>query len=237
MSNQFTRMELILGSDAMEKLFSAHVIIFGIGGVGSFVAEALARAGIGAIDLVDSDTVNVTNINRQIIALHSTIDRKKVDVMCERILDINPRAKVNKHDIFFSEDNTQYFDFNKYSYIIDAIDTVSAKLTLIKICKMNGIPIISSMGTGNKLDPTQLTVADIYATSVCPLARVMRHELRKLGIESLKVVYSKEEPKRIVTDTDENSLKRAIPGSVSFVPSVAGLILAGEVVKDIINVR
>lgn len=236
---QFVRTEMLLGAETMEKLQNAHVAIFGVGGVGGYVAEALARSGVGKFDLIDNDTVALSNINRQIIATHSSVGKYKVDVMKERILDINPNAEVTVHKCFFLPENSGEFDFSKYTYIVDAIDTVTAKLELIIRADEVGVPIISSMGTGNKLDPTRLEVSDIYKTEVCPLARVMRTELKKRGIKKLKVVYSKEQPiKRAKNNkeqiTSENTGRiRDVPGSVAFVPSVAGLIIAGQVIKDI----
>lgn len=236
---QFVRTEMLLGQESLEKLKNAHVAVFGVGGVGGYVAEALARSGVGKFDLIDNDTVALSNINRQIIALHSTIGQYKVDVMKERILDINPEAEVTVHKCFFLPENAGEFDFSKYTYIIDAIDTVTAKLELIVRADGAGVPIISSMGTGNKLDPVRLEVADIYKTEVCPLARVMRTELKKRGIKKLKVVYSKEQPvKRGKNEdrqiTSENSGRiKDVPGSIAFVPSVAGLIIAGQVILDI----
>lgn len=247
MLNEFSRTQLLLGEEAMEKLRNSTVAVFGIGGVGTFVVEALARTGIGNFALFDDDKVCLTNINRQLIATRKTIGRKKVEVMAERIQEINPKAKVTTHQVFYMPDNADEYDLTGYDYIVDAVDTVTAKLELIVRAKANNIPIISSMGAGNKLNPTQLEVADIYKTSMDPLAKVMRQELKKRGIKNLKVVYSKEKP--IKPLDDENSCKkacvcppgttrkctqrRAIPGSVSFVPSVAGLIIASEVVKDI----
>lgn len=236
---QFVRTEMLLGAETMEKLQNAHVAIFGVGGVGGYVAEALARSGVGKFDLIDNDTVALSNINRQIIATHSSVGKYKVDVMKERILDINPNAEVMVHKCFFLPENSGEFDFSKYTYIVDAIDTVTAKLELIVRADEVGVPIISSMGTGNKLDPTRLEVSDIYKTEVCPLARVMRTELKKRGIKNLKVVYSKEQPiKRAKNNkeqiTSENTGRiRDVPGSVAFVPSVAGLIIAGQVIEDI----
>ncbi len=227
---QFSRTELLLGKAAIDKLAGSRIAIFGIGGVGGYAAEALARIGIGTLDLIDSDKVTLSNLNRQIIATHKTIGRYKTDAAAERIADINPGAKVNIYNVFYTKDTADSFDFSKYDYIIDAIDTVSSKLILAVNAKAAGVPLISSMGAGNKLDPTMFEVADIYDTSVCPLARVMRHELRKLGIERLKVVYSKEPP---VIPQDN----ARVPGSASFVPSVAGLIIAGEVVKDICGIK
>ena len=236
---QFVRTEMLLGAGAMDKLKNAYVAVFGVGGVGGYVVEALARSGVGKFDLIDNDTVALSNINRQIIATHSTVGKYKVDVMKERILDINPKAEVTVHKCFYLPENADEFDFTKYSYIVDAIDTVTAKLELIVRAKEAGVPIISSMGTGNKLDPTQLEVTDIYKTSVCPLARVMRTELKKRGIQKLKVVYSKEQPMKVQKkDTEkinsENTGRiKDVPGSVAFVPSVAGLIIAGVVMNDI----
>lgn len=222
MLDQFSRTELLLGSGAIEKLSAARVAVFGIGGVGGYVVEALARSGIGAFDLIDSDTVSVTNINRQIIATKKTLGLYKVDVMKERILDINPDAQVRTYKCFFLPESEDEFPFEKYSYIVDAVDTVTAKIGIIMKAKECGVPVISSMGAGNKLEASQFKVADIYDTKVCPLAKVMRRELKKRGIKDLKVVYSEEMP--IVSGS-------SIPGSVAFVPSVAGLIIAGEVVK------
>lgn len=238
MLNEFSRTELLLGGDAMEKLKNARVAVFGVGGVGGYVAEALARSGVGAIELIDSDTVSLTNINRQIIALHSTVGMLKTDAAAARIKDINPVCKVTCRPIFYTPETEGEFDFTKYDYVVDAIDTVVGKIALVMNADKCGTPIICSMGAGNKLDPTAFEVADIYKTSVCPLAKVMRYELRKRGIKHLKVVYSKEMP--IVPDgtadcQEENVKKKNIPGSVAFVPSVVGLIIAGEVIKDIIN--
>jgi len=230
MKEEFTRTAMLIGEDAVEKLSSCHVAIFGIGGVGGYVAEALARSGIGTFDLVDNDTVNVTNINRQIIATHDTLGRYKTEVMKERILSINPDAKVNVYNTFYLPENSCEFDFSKYDYIVDAVDTVTAKLEIIVNAKNAGTPVISSMGTGNKLDPTRFEIADIYKTSVCPLAKVMRRELKSRGIDKLKVLYSKEEP--IKQQCEEG--KKPTPASISFVPSVAGLIIAGEVIKELI---
>lgn len=248
MINEFSRTQLLLGKEAMDKLKNAKVAVFGIGGVGTFVVEGLARCGIGSFTLFDDDKVCLTNINRQLIATRKTIGKKKVDVMAERIMEINPKAAVKTHACFYLPENADQFDFSEYDYIVDAIDTVSAKIELIVRAKAANVPIISSMGAGNKLNPTMLEVADIYKTSMDPLAKVMRHELKKRGIKKLKVVYSKEKP---LTPIDEDNIsckdncvcppgttrkcthRRAIPGSVSFVPSVAGLIIASEVVKDI----
>ena len=225
---EFSRTAMLIGEEALGKLASSRVAIFGVGGVGSYVVEALARSGVGEFDLIDNDTVNLTNINRQIIATHDTIGRDKVDVAKERILSINPSAKVNRHKVFYLPETADEFDFSQYDYIVDAVDTVTAKIDIIVKAKEKGVPIISSMGTGNKLDPTQFMIADIYKTSVCPLARVMRRELKKRGIDSLKVLYSKEEPK--AHDGEERTTS-----SIAFVPSVAGLVIAGEVIKDLIK--
>ena len=233
MSERFSRAERLLGSGAMEKLRNARVLVFGLGGVGSFAVEALARAGVGAIDVVDNDVVAESNINRQLIALSSTVGRKKCDVSVERIADINPDCLVKSYDLFLSADTIDTFDLKIYDYVVDAIDTVKAKLLLIERCAALSVPVISCMGTGNKLDPTRFRVTDIYSTSGCPLARVMRRELRRRGVTSLKVVFSDEEP---VAETESDG-SRNVPGSVSFVPPVAGMILAGEVIRDITGVR
>ena len=233
MSDQFSRTEMLIGTDAVKKLNNSKVAIFGVGGVGGFACEALARAGIGEFDLIDNDTVSITNINRQIIALHSTVGRYKTEVMKERILDINPNAVVNIRNCFYLPENKDSFDFTKYDYVIDAVDTVTAKLSIIEEAKKADVPVISSMGTGNKLNPTMLEVTDISKTSVCPLAKVMRYELKKRGIKGVKVVYSKEIPLTPAFESNEETSKRAVPGSVSFVPSAAGLIIASEVVKDL----
>ena len=233
-SEQNSRSALLLSESGIEKLSKSRVAVFGVGGVGGYICEALARAGVGQIDIFDRDTVSVSNINRQIIALHSTVGRPKVQVMKERILDINPDAKVETKECFFLPDNADEFDFSEYSYVVDAVDTVTAKLEIIVRAKEAKVPVISSMGAGNKLDPTRFQVTDIYKTSVCPLAKVMRRELKKRGIKKLKVVFSTEEaitPGRVVSEEGI----RATPGSVAFVPSVAGLIIAGEVIKDITN--
>lgn len=249
MLNQFSRTELLIGKAGVEKLNKAKVAIFGIGGVGSFVLEGLVRAGIGNFILVDDDKICLTNLNRQIIATRKTVGRPKVEVAKERVLDINPSAKVEIFQEFFMPDSKEILD-DTISYIVDTVDTVTAKIELVLRAKKLGIPIISSMGTGNKLDPTQFEVADIYKTSVCPLAKVMRKELRARGIENLKVVYSKEEPIKLDNNMESScktncicppdtkrkcAVRNQVPGSISFVPSVAGLIIAGEVIKDIIN--
>ena len=234
MNEIFSRTEMLIGESAINKLKDCRVAVFGIGGVGSFVVEALARSGIGYLDLIDNDTVSTSNINRQLIALHSTVGRCKTEVAAERIKDINPDVTVSVINKFVLPENIDEFDFSSYDYIVDAIDTVSAKLAIIEKANRNNINIISSMGTGNKLDPTKFEISDIFKTSVCPLARVMRYELKKRGIKKLKVLYSKEEPVKITSKSGENESRR-IPGSISFVPSVAGLIIAGEVIKDIIK--
>ena len=230
MLNQFSRTELLIGKDGIEKLQNSKVAIFGIGGVGSYVVEALARAGIGSFILVDNDEICETNINRQIIATTKTIGRLKVDVAKERILDINPNAKIETYKEFFMPDSKEIFD-SSVNYIVDAVDTVTAKIELIVRANKLNIPIISCMGTGNKLDPTKFEVDDIYKTTVCPLAKVMRKELKERGIKKLKVVYSKEAPIK----NKENTEIKQTPASISFVPSVAGLIIASEVIKDIVN--
>ena len=248
MLTQFSRTELLLGKVGMEKLAGARVAVFGIGGVGGYVCEALVRSGVGAFDLIDDDKVCLTNINRQIIATRKTVGKYKVDVMQERMQEINPDVKVEVHKCFFLPENAAEFPFSEYDYVVDAVDTVTAKLELIMKAKEAGVPIISSMGAGNKLDASQFKVADIYQTRVCPLAKVMRRELKKRGVEKLKVVYSEEMPTRPVEDMaiscrtncicppgakHKCTERRDIPGSVAFVPSVVGLIIAGEVVKDL----
>ena len=233
MRKQFSRSAMVIGEKALEKLSSSRIAIFGIGGVGGYTLEALVRSGVGEFDLIDNDTVNITNINRQIIALHNTVGQYKVDVARERILSINPAAKVNVYKLFFLPENSAELDFTKYSYVVDCVDTVTAKLEIIERAKNANVPVISCMGTGNKLDPTLFEVSDIYKTSVCPLAKVMRRELKKRNVNSLKVLYSKEEP--IKPLQQEDLMKKPVPGSVSFVPSVAGLIIAGEVIKDLIS--
>lgn len=243
MLNQFSRTELLLGKSSMERLSKCCVAVFGIGGVGGYVCEALARSGIGVFDLIDDDKVCLTNINRQIIATSKTVGRYKTDVMRERILDINPDAVVNTYQCFFLPENASDFPFDKYDYVVDAIDTVTAKIELVMQCQKTGVPIISSMGAGNKLDPTKFRVADIFKTQMDPLAKVMRRELKKRGVKKLKVVYSEEEPVIPVEDMTESmadceserpgTKRRSIPGSTAFVPSVAGLIIAGEVIKDL----
>ncbi len=238
MENQFSRTELLIGKEAIEKLKNSKVAVFGLGGVGSYVVEALARVGVQNFILVDKDVVSISNINRQIIATHKTLGRPKVDVQKERILDINPNAQIEIIQEFFMPDTKDFFD-NSINYIVDCIDTITSKVELIVRAKNKGIPIISSMGTGNKLDPTKFEIEDIYKTSVCPLAKVMRKLLKEKEIKELKVLYSKEEPKKVdaYEHICENGLctKKTIPASISFVPSVAGLIIAGEVVKDLIE--
>ena len=230
---QFSRTELLLGKEGMEKLNKARVAVFGVGGVGGYVVEALARSGVGAIDLIDKDTVSLSNINRQIIALHSTVGRLKTEVAAERAKDINPEICIKTHNLFYLPETAEQFDFTDYDYIVDAIDTVSGKLALVEQANKAGTPIISSMGAGNKLDATAFKVADISKTSVCPLARVMRRELKKRGIDHLKVVYSQEEPLPAKVQDEETG--KPIPASIAFVPSVVGLIIAGEVIKDLVK--
>ena len=250
MLTQFSRTELLLGKEGMERLKNARVAVFGVGGVGGYVCEALVRSGVGSFDLIDDDKVCLTNLNRQIIATRKTVGKYKTDVMKERILEINPDAEVRVHKCFFLPENADQFPFEEYDYIVDAVDTVTAKIALVMKAKELNIPIISSMGAGNKLDGSQFRVADIYKTKVCPLAKVMRRELKKRGIKELKVVYSEEMPTRPLEDMaiscktncicppgaeHKCTQRRDIPGSVAFVPSVAGLIMAGEVVKDLCN--
>lgn len=248
MLNQFTRTQLIYGPEAMEKLRNSRVAVFGVGGVGGYAVEALARSGVGALDLVDDDRVCVTNINRQILATRRTVGRYKVDVASERVADINPQCTVRTYKTFFLPETKDQFDFTEYDYVVDAIDTVTGKIQLALSAKEAGTPIISSMGAGNKTDPSAFQVADIYETSVCPLARVMRRELKRRGVEKLKVVYSREKPIRPLEDASIScrancvcppgtvrkcTVRRDIPGSAAFVPSVAGLIIAGEIVNDL----
>lgn len=237
MEEFYSRTAMLLGEEAIKKLSEARVAVFGIGGVGGYVVEALVRAGVGAIDLIDNDEVCRSNLNRQIIATNSTLGMFKVDAMEARIKDINPQCEVKKYQCFYLPETAAQFDFTRYAYVVDAIDTVTGKIHLVMQAKEAGVPIISSMGTGNKLNPTELEVADIYKTTVCPLAKVMRRELKKRGVEKLKVVYSKEEPLTpfAVEESREDDKRRATPGSVSFVPSVAGLIIASEVIKDLIG--
>ena len=237
MNEQFSRTEILLGREAVEKLKNARVAVFGVGGVGGYTVEALARCGVGSLDLIDSDTVSISNINRQILATHSTVGMLKVDAAKARVLDINPDCAVRTYPIFYLPETAEQFDFTQYDYIVDCIDTVTGKLQLVERAVTAGTPIICSMGTGNKLDPSAFMVSDISKTSMCPLARIMRKELKKRGISHLKVVYSQEEALTPEVDPDElaRTGKRQIPGSVAFVPGAAGLILAGEVVKDLIK--
>lgn len=237
MLNQFSRTELLFGKEAMERISGSRVAVFGIGGVGGYVCEALARCGVGTLDLIDSDTVSVSNLNRQILALHSTVGRDKVEVMRERIADIDPHILVRTFKTFFTLENADDFDFSQYTYVVDAIDTVAGKIELAVRCYKANVPLISSMGAGNKLHPEAFEIADIYKTSVCPLARVMRTELRKRGIPHLKVVYSKEIPRKPADSVPPESHGRHLPGSIAFTPSAAGLILAGAVVRDILNIE
>lgn len=248
MLNQYSRTELLFGKEAMEKLWQSRIAVFGIGGVGGYAVEALARSGIGSLDLIDDDRVCLTNINRQIYATRKTVGKYKVDVAAERILEINPAINVVTYKTFYTPETAEQFDFEKYDYIIDAIDTVTGKIELVLQAQKVNVPIISSMGAGNKVDPTAFEVADIYKTSICPLARVMRRELKKRNVKSLKVVYSKEPP---MTPIDDMTIscrtncicppgtvrkcteRRQVPGSNAFVPSVVGLIIAGEVIKDL----
>lgn len=231
--NQFERTALLLGKASVERLARKRVAVFGVGGVGGFVCEGLVRAGIGAIDIVDKDIVALSNINRQLIALHSTVGKNKVDVLEERLKDINKNLIIKKYKCFFLPETSKTFDFREYDYVVDAIDTVTGKIELILKAKEAGVPIISAMGAGNKLEPAGFQVSDIYKTSVCPLARVMRRELKKRGVDKLKVVYSKEEPIKPQFEEGEE----VVPGSISFVPPALGLIIAGEVVKDLIRVE
>ncbi|MBQ6675464.1 MAG: tRNA threonylcarbamoyladenosine dehydratase [Ruminococcus sp.] len=235
MDKRFSRAKIIYG-EGLEALASKRVAVFGIGGVGSFAAEALARSGVGAIDIIDSDTVDITNINRQLYALSSTVGRYKVEVARERIVDISPECKVTAHRLFYGGETADLLPIEEYDYIIDAIDSVTSKLLLIERAQAAGVPIICSMGTGNKTDPTRLELADIYSTSVCPLARVMRHELKKRGIKGLTVLYSREEPvkPKAAEEAPQNG-RRAVPGSTAFVPPAAGLIIAGRVINELIG--
>ncbi|MBO4458883.1 MAG: tRNA threonylcarbamoyladenosine dehydratase [Butyrivibrio sp.] len=237
MSERFSRTELLLGSEAVENLSKKRVAIFGVGGVGGYVCEALVRSGIGAFDICDNDTVALSNINRQIIATTKSVGKYKVDVMKERMLDINPDVKVNVHKCFFLPENADTFPFEEYDYVVDAVDTVTAKIEIIVRAKEKGVPVISAMGAGNKLSPCGFKVADISKTKVDPLARVMRRELKKRGIYDLKVVYSEEEPVKISAVTEPGSSRRSTPGSVAFVPSVAGLVIASEIVKNLCCIR
>ena len=252
MLTQFSRTELLLGKDSMEKLKNSRVAVFGIGGVGGYVCEALVRSGVGAFDLIDDDKVCLTNLNRQIIATRKTVGKYKTEVMRDRILEINPQADVRLHQCFFLPENSDEFPFEEYDYVVDAVDTVTAKIELVMKAQAMNVPIISSMGAGNKLDGSMFRVADIYKTKVCPLAKVMRRELKKRGVKKLKVVYSEEMPTRPIEDmaiscrsncicppgaAHKCTEQRDIPGSVAFVPSVAGLIIAGEVVKDLCRIN
>ncbi|MDO4490622.1 MAG: tRNA threonylcarbamoyladenosine dehydratase [Lachnospiraceae bacterium] len=252
MLTQFSRTELLLGEEAMNRLKNARVAVFGIGGVGGYVCEALVRSGVGAFDLIDDDKVCLTNLNRQIIATRKTVGKYKAEVMRDRILEINPDADVKVHKCFFLPENADNFHFSEYDYVVDAVDTVTAKIELVMKCQQEGVPVISSMGAGNKLEASGFKVADIYKTKMCPLAKVMRRELKKRGVKKLKVVYSEEKPTRPIEDMSIScrthcicppgakhkcTERRDIPGSVAFVPSVAGLIIAGEVVKDLSGKR
>ena len=251
MLNQFSRTQLLIGADAIKKLSESRVAVFGIGGVGGYVCEALVRSGVGHFDLIDADKVCLTNLNRQILATRKTVGKYKAEVMAERMQEINPEADIRIHKCFFLSENADDFPFDEYDYVIDAVDTVTAKLELIMRCKEKNVPVISAMGAGNKLDAGRMKIADIYETSVCPLARVMRHELRKRGVKNLKVVYSDEQPIRPLEDMSIScrshcicppgaqhkcTERRDIPGSTAFVPAVAGLLIAGEVVRDICRV-
>ena len=235
----YSRTGLLLGSAGMEKLKKARVAVFGLGGVGGYVVEALARSGVGALDLIDHDTISITNLNRQILATRETIGRDKAEVAKERVLSIDPKIRVNAIKKFYGPDTTGEFDFTQYDYVVDAIDTVTGKLALVTAAQAAGTPILSCMGTGNKLDPTRFQIADISKTSVCPLARIMRKECAKRGIKHLKVLFSTEDPipsdPSTLTDEELPEGRRALPGSVAFVPSAAGLIIAGEVIKDLIK--
>ena len=250
MLNQFSRTQLLLGKEAMDKLKNSRVAVFGVGGVGGYVCEALARSGVGTFDLIDDDKVCLTNLNRQIIATRKTVGKYKVEVMKERILDINPDAQVNVHQCFFLPENADDFPFDEYDYVVDAVDTITAKIEIIMQAQKHGTQVISSMGAGNKLDPAAFQVADIYKTKMCPLAKVMRRELKKRGVKKLKVVYSEEKPTRPIEDMSIScrtncicppgtkrkcTIRNQVPGSISFVPSVAGLMIAGEIIKDILN--
>ena len=235
--NPFSRTELLMGQSAMEKLNNARVAVFGLGGVGGYVVEALARSGVGALDLVDHDTISQTNINRQLLALHSTVGMSKAEAAKDRVLDINPQCRVTVYETFYGPDTASCFDFTQYDYIVDAIDTVTAKLALIAHAKEAGTPILCCLGTGNKLDASKFQITDISKTSVCPLARSMRKECAKRGFKHVKVLFSTEDPIPSVGDTGEEMPegRRSLPGSVAFVPSVAGLLIAGEVIKDLIQ--
>lgn len=236
-ANAFARTAILIGEDGIKKLGQFRVAVFGIGGVGGYAVEALVRAGVGAIDLIDHDTVSITNINRQIIADVNTIGKRKIDVMEQRIKSINPKVCVKKYFCFYLPETRELFDFDTYDYVVDAVDTVTAKIDLAVQCEKSKTPLISSMGTGNKLDPCAFVVTDIYKTSVCPLAKVIRRELKQRGVKGLKVVYSKEQPLKPVRGMNDAESSRPVPGSISFVPPVAGLILAGEVVKDLLKMK
>ena len=232
MTDQYSRTRMLLGGEAMEALRRARVAVFGVGGVGGYVVEALARSGVGALDLIDNDVVALTNLNRQIIATHDTLGRAKVDVARERVLAIDPACAVRTYQTFFLPETADAFDFSAYDYVVDAIDTVAGKLTIIERARSAGTPVISALGTGNKLDPSRLAIGDIYETSVCPLARVMRRELRRRGVARLKVLWSSEEP-IVPLPTEEETERRGLPGSTAFVPPAGGLLIAAEVVKDL----
>lgn len=243
MIDQFVRTQILIGEESMNILKNARVAIFGIGGVGGYVCEALVRSGVGAFDLIDNDKVCLSNLNRQIIATRSTIGKYKAEVMRNRMIDINPNVDVRVHNCFFLPDNSDTFPFSEYDYVVDAVDTVTAKIELVMKCQREGVPIISSMGAGNKIEASGFKVADIYKTKMCPLAKVMRYELKKRGVKKLKVVYSEEKPINPMKTTsceeavEDAHVRRATPGSVAFVPSVAGLIIAGEVVKDLTGIK
>lgn len=233
MDERFSRTRLLLGDKAMEKLKNSRVAVFGVGGVGGFAAEAIVRSGIGAIDIIDNDTVSVTNLNRQIIALQSTVGMYKTDAAKARFLDINPELDIGAYNVFYTPETSGMFDFTRYDYVVDAIDSVTGKIELVMQANKAGVPIISSMGAGNKLHPELFEITDLYKTSVCPLARVMRTELRKRGIKKLKVVYSKEPPLKPLESDEDKGVRRSIPGSTAFVPSAAGLMIAGAVINDL----
>ena len=235
MENQFSRTELLIGEEALKKLASSRVAVFGVGGVGSYVVEALVRCGIGEIDLIDNDKYCITNLNRQLYATRSSLGKYKVDAAEERIKDINPDCRVNKYKVFYMPETSSEFDFKNYDYVVDAIDTVSGKIELVMQAKAAGVPVISSMGAGNKMHPEMFEISDIYKTSVCPLAKVMRQELKKRKVKELKVVYSKETPIKHVSAEASNGAKKNVPGSNSFVPSAVGLIIAGEVIRTLIE--
>jgi len=232
----YTRSAMLLGRDAINKLQQTHVVVFGVGGVGGNCIETLARSGVGELTIIDNDTISITNLNRQIVALHSTIGKYKVDVMKERLLDINPNIKVNTYNLFILQDTIDQIDFTKFDYIVDAVDTISAKLLIIEYAKKANIPIISSMGTGNKLDPSKLMIMDISKTNHCPLAKVMRKELKNRNIKDVKVLSSNEIPiKQVISDNDEKTHKNVVPGSVAFVPNVAGMLIAREIILEVTN--